>query len=159
MSRASHSIEALLLAAVLLISAMVSGVVLSYPPTQRLYAAMLLAAVGFLISLYVLAYKLGCVPLACPRGKLINCAAVLDSRYSKWFGVPTAAFGLVFFSADALLLAYGAFVPSALLGLAGAVMVVERVHSQASVGRICAYCAAAHIATICLFIASVSLAL
>jgi uncharacterized membrane protein len=35
--------------------------------------------------------------LGCPEGKLINCSAVLTSPQSSIFGIPVAAFGLVFF--------------------------------------------------------------
>ena len=52
------------------------------------------ALAGALIALYLVLYSLGLSPLVCPT---TGCEAVQASPYSKWFGVPVAAFGLAWF--------------------------------------------------------------
>ena len=52
------------------------------------------ALVGTLIALYLLLHDLGLSSLICP---IAGCDKVQASEYSKWFGLPVAAFGLVGF--------------------------------------------------------------
>ena len=52
------------------------------------------ALAGALIALYLALYSLGLSPLVCPT---TGCEAVQASPYSKWLGVPVAAYGLAWF--------------------------------------------------------------
>jgi uncharacterized membrane protein len=52
------------------------------------------ALLGTLIALYLLLYDLGVSSLVCP---IAGCDKVQASEYSKWFGIPVAAFGLLAF--------------------------------------------------------------
>jgi uncharacterized membrane protein len=49
------------------------------------------ALVGTLIALYLLLHDLGLSSIICP---IAGCDKVQASEYSKWFGIPVAAFGL-----------------------------------------------------------------
>ena len=52
------------------------------------------ALAGGLIALYLLLHDLGVSSLICP---IAGCDKVQASEYSKWFGIPVAAFGLLTF--------------------------------------------------------------
>jgi uncharacterized membrane protein len=52
------------------------------------------ALAGSLIALYLLLHDLGLSSIICP---IAGCDKVQASEYSKWFGIPVAAFGLVGF--------------------------------------------------------------
>jgi uncharacterized membrane protein len=52
------------------------------------------ALVGTLIALYLLLHDLGLSSMICP---IAGCDKVQASEYSKWFGIPVAAFGLAGF--------------------------------------------------------------
>jgi uncharacterized membrane protein len=52
------------------------------------------ALVGTLIALYLLLHDLGLSSIICP---IAGCDKVQASQYSKWFGIPVAAFGLIGF--------------------------------------------------------------
>jgi uncharacterized membrane protein len=52
------------------------------------------ALAGSLIALYLLMHDLGLSSIICP---IAGCDKVQASEYSKWFGIPVAAFGLVGF--------------------------------------------------------------
>jgi uncharacterized membrane protein len=52
------------------------------------------ALIGTLIALYLLLHDLGLSSIICP---IAGCDKVQASEYSKWFGIPVAAFGLVGF--------------------------------------------------------------
>jgi uncharacterized membrane protein len=52
------------------------------------------ALAGSLIALYLLLHDLGLSSMICP---IAGCDKVQASEYSKWFGIPVAAFGLVAF--------------------------------------------------------------
>ena len=70
----------------------------SLVPDQRLttwrMVGGLFALLGMLISFYLLLYDLGRTSLVCP---ISGCEVVQASIYSKWFGIPVAAFGFVFY--------------------------------------------------------------
>jgi uncharacterized membrane protein len=53
------------------------------------------ALVGTLIALYLLLHDLGLSSIICP---IAGCEKVQASVYSKWFGIPVAAFGLAGFA-------------------------------------------------------------
>jgi uncharacterized membrane protein len=67
-------------------------------PDQRLttwrMAGSLFALLAMLISFYLLLYDLGRTSLVCP---ISGCEVVQASVYSKWFGLPVAGFGFVFY--------------------------------------------------------------
>jgi uncharacterized membrane protein len=52
------------------------------------------ALFGTLIALYLLLHDLGLSSIICP---IAGCDKVQASEYSKWFGIPVAAFGLIGF--------------------------------------------------------------
>ena len=52
------------------------------------------ALAGTLIALYLLLHDLGLSSIICP---IAGCDKVQASEYSKWFGIPVAAFGLAGF--------------------------------------------------------------
>jgi uncharacterized membrane protein len=54
----------------------------------------ILALLGMLISFYLVLYNLGRTNLYCP---VAGCDVVQASVYSKWFGIPVAAFGFVYY--------------------------------------------------------------
>lgn len=62
------------------------------PPKNRMVVA-ILALLGLLVSLYMLAYALGFTgPVVCGIG---NCEAVQNSPYSRVGPIPVAAFGVL----------------------------------------------------------------
>ena len=69
------------------------------------------ALVGTLIALYLLLHDLGLSSLICP---IAGCDKVQASEYSKWFGIPVAAFGLAGFLALLSLSVIGMFKPRVL---------------------------------------------
>jgi uncharacterized membrane protein len=52
------------------------------------------ALAGTLIALYLFLHDIGLSSIACP---IAGCDTVQASVYSKWFGIPVAAFGLAGF--------------------------------------------------------------
>jgi uncharacterized membrane protein len=63
--------------------------------TKRMLAA-LIALVGLFVALYLTLYKVGVIgELACGIG---SCEAVQTSRWSKFLGLPVAAWGLAFYA-------------------------------------------------------------
>ena len=69
------------------------------------------ALIGTLIALYLLLHDLGLSSLICP---IAGCDKVQASEYSKWFGIPVAAFGLAAFLALLALSVIGLFKPRVL---------------------------------------------
>ena len=66
------------------------------------------ALIGTLIALYLLLHDLGLSSIICP---IAGCDKVQASEYSKWFGIPVAAFGLAAFLALLGLGVIGLFKP------------------------------------------------
>ena len=68
------------------------------PPDHRTtawrMAGGMFVLMGMLISFYLVLYDLGRTSLYCP---IAGCDVVQASVYSKWFGIPVAAFGFVFY--------------------------------------------------------------
>jgi uncharacterized membrane protein len=60
---------------------------------SRMFSATF-ALVGTLIALYLLLHDLGLSSIICP---IAGCDKVQASEYSKWYGIPVAAFGLIGF--------------------------------------------------------------
>ncbi len=66
----------------------------------------LFALLAMLISFYLLLYDLGRTSLVCP---ISGCEVVQASVYSKWFGLPVAGFGFVFYVGLFSLSIYGLY--------------------------------------------------
>jgi uncharacterized membrane protein len=66
------------------------------------------ALIGTLIALYLLLHDLGLSSIICP---IAGCDKVQASEYSKWFGIPVAAFGLLGFISLLGLSVIGLFKP------------------------------------------------
>jgi uncharacterized membrane protein len=66
------------------------------------------ALIGTLIALYLLLHDLGLSSIICP---IAGCDKVQASEYSKWFGIPVAAFGLIGFISLLGLSVIGMFKP------------------------------------------------
>jgi uncharacterized membrane protein len=69
------------------------------------------ALIGTLIALYLLLHDLGISSIICP---IAGCDKVQASEYSKWFGIPVAAFGLLGFISLLGLNVIGLFKPRVL---------------------------------------------
>jgi uncharacterized membrane protein len=113
-----------------------------------------LAGVGVAISAYLVAVHYGHVPLYCADQGIVDCASVLTSPQSSWFGLPVAAFGVLWFLVAGLLAlrarsaAAGPAVRTANMAwlLVGAATVIYLVYLElVVVGRICLWCTAVHI--------------
>jgi uncharacterized membrane protein len=90
------------------------------------------------------------VPLFCPAASILNCTLVTSSAFSRFFGIPVAVLGLLWFVAIiGLYLLPGHSEVSALLvplWVIGMIFVVYLVFVELFViGSICAYCTIAHI--------------
>jgi uncharacterized membrane protein len=120
--------------------------------SQALRAA--IAAAGVLISAYLVAVHYGHVPLVCADQGIVDCAGVLTSPQSSWFGLPVAVFGVAWFVVAGLLAlrARAAGGAPALRAanlawlLIGAATVIYLVYLELVViGRICLWCTAVHV--------------
>src|SRR5881397_3174864 len=103
----------------------------------------------------------------CNLGGVVNCDAVLGSRYSVLLGVPVAAWGLVAFAAGALLALPGALGGGSggvadllLLGLASASLGFALVMgaAMASLGNVCLLCLATDVVIVTWFLTVLPLA-
>src|SRR5262245_7171103 len=128
-----------------------------HPSPTRHRVALAIAILGMAVSAVALvvhhrvAAEAGYTSF-CNLGGVINCDAVLASRYSTVFGVPVAAWGLLAFGTGALLAIPGALgsrraglADLALLAVASgslAYLVVLLVISGAVIGRACLLCLA-----------------
>jgi len=61
------------------------------------YSIPILSLIAVFVSIYLLYVHYSPVSLACPDVGIINCANVLTSSYSSFFGIPLPIFGLVYF--------------------------------------------------------------
>lgn len=132
------------------------------PPRNRMAIA-LLALVGLLIALYMLAYALGLTgPVICGVG---DCEAVQNSPYSRLGPIPVAAFGVLGYLALLLVSFMGLqpasrgsrFVPGALLagGALGLVFTAYLTYLEAFVIHAwCQWCVASAIIMVLAFLAS-----
>jgi uncharacterized membrane protein len=106
---------------------------------------------GIALSLYLTVFGLLHSTGSCPLNGPLSCTSVLSSPYSKVLGVPTAAFGLVWFAVASALPFQNARKRSrqvlllgwSLLALAGIalLMYVEFI----IIGSFCIYCTSAHL--------------
>jgi len=119
--------------------------------TQYLMTACSLT--GLLLSGY-LTYFSSQAQLVCDLSALLNCDAVLGSVYSKVYGVPVSAFGLIWFSLAATLSFTSFFktIPSKLFlswSIVGVLSVTALVYTEVFlIGAICLLCTATHILVI-----------
>ena len=115
------------------------------------WAAFGLAVAGAAVSAYLTYYGLAFPAGSCPLTGPFSCSSVLSSPYSKVYGMPVAAFGLLWFVVASWLAcgaaqgrAYAApLLGFSLFGLAGVIgfVFVELF----LVGATCLYCTAAHL--------------
>jgi uncharacterized membrane protein len=128
---------------------------------QALALAASVAGLG--ISIYLTVVHYSSIPLACPATTQINCALVLSSAYAVlWISfIPTSATGIVWFAVSALLaagrlagwdrIAAAQFVWSGLGLLTVLVLVYIEI---VQLGAICAWCTAAHVLVLLIFLIS-----
>lgn len=133
-----------------------------FPPRNRMVVA-ILALLGLLVALYMLAYALGYTgPVICGVG---NCEAVQNSPYARMGPVPVAAFGTVGYLALLIMSFWGLqpgsqrsrLVPAGLLfgGLVGVGFSAYLTYLEAYVIRAwCQWCVASAIIMVLAFIAS-----
>lgn len=82
----------------------------------------------------------------CRRGSIVRCDVVLESRYSRLFGVPLQYYAALWFALTLALAPMGLALPLSAIGLtAVAVLVVIEV---AVLRAICIYCTALHVAIV-----------
>ncbi len=129
----------------------------------------MLSAVGLAIAGYLtLLHYDSSVPLVCSGGSLVNCEQVLTTASSVVFGVPVAAWGLLWFAVSLALAILSSRSRghvespawrSASLAWAsiGTLSVFWLVYQELGViGRICAWCTAVHVLVLALLVIQVS---
>lgn len=118
--------------------------------------ATIIAIIGLLISVYLTLIRYtNVVPLDCPDKGIINCANVLNSKYSTILGVPNAVLGLVFFAAELLVIKkYFGKDEMLLFNGIGMVFVAYYLLSEYMIGNICLFCTGVHACVLALFIIS-----
>ncbi|MDI3299336.1 MAG: vitamin K epoxide reductase family protein [Bacillota bacterium] len=111
-----------------------------------------LVAAGLAVSGYLTALHWAPRALACPNAGLVDCASVLNSASSVWWGIPVAVWGLLWFLvAGALALRAPAGVRLLWSG-AGALVVVALVYTELFViGAVCLWCTVVHLLVLALF--------
>ena len=115
--------------------------------TERLLFAILLIAL--LDSAYLLLVAIAPQTLACPDAGIINCASVVESVFSKVFGVPLALLGFVWVIAAIALTYYMRDkIQTTLWFAAGIVGVAYSFTAMYSLREICVYCSALDILVI-----------
>lgn len=111
-------------------------------------ASAVLSAAGLPLSIYLTSPT--DLPQFCEIGSTLSCEAVVQSEYSKFLGIPVAAFGAVWFG-SALLLSLAALAGMgvgrlllywSVLGVLGAVALV--MVEVFLIGSICLLCTIAH---------------
>lgn len=130
---------------------------------QALAAIAGLAGVG--VSIYLTAEHYAGFALACPAGAVINCEQVLASPYALVPGsnVPTAAAGILWFAASAVLsIAILAGRPwlraQVVWSSIGVVAIVYLIFVEiVLLGAICIWCTAAHVLVLAIFIVSLTI--
>lgn len=123
-----------------------------------------LAATGVLISVYLtLLHFTTKIRLMCRAGGIVNCEQVITSPSSIVFGVPVAAYGVVWFVvalalAWASLRMHGAVEPPGLRRMAlwwtgaGVASVLWLLYQELGVvGKLCLWCTAVHVIVLALF--------
>jgi uncharacterized membrane protein len=125
------------------------------------YAMLALAAIGIADAFYVAHSNYSGQPLWCPI--IDGCNAVVNSSYSRVFGVPMSYFGFIYYLymfALAARLAYEPFSPSLrfraiLYAAMGAVSSAYFMYLQLGfITAVCSYCVISAVTTFLLFIAA-----
>lgn len=118
-------------------------------------AALAASVAGLGISIYLTVVHYAGVPLACPLNGTINCEAVLSSRYGviAGTGVPTSAAGILWFAVSMLLWARPAGRIQLAWSVAGLATILSLIFVEiVLVGAICAWCTAAHVLVLVIFL-------
>jgi uncharacterized membrane protein len=113
------------------------------------------AAIGLLVSVYLVLYHYSSIPLLCSSSGVINCGYVLHSSYSYLFGVPVAVYGMVFFIAELLLIKRRNAEYQLMLNAIGVSFVAYFLYVEYVLGAICEYCTVVHAAVVLLFAISI----
>lgn len=110
-----------------------------------------LTVAGLAVSIYLTAVHYDAsVPLACGHAGIVDCAQVVTSPESVWFGLPVAAWGLLWFAVMLILVLLrpgpGNWRATTAWTIAGGVVVVYLVYLELLViGSICLWCTAVHV--------------
>ncbi len=116
---------------------------------------LLLAALGLADALYLTFVHFQTGALVCSTSGLVDCHAVLTSQYSVVFGIPTSLYGVVWFSAVALLAWRRPAWQLALrlFSWVGALVVIGLVYAELFlIGAICLYCSLAHLLVLAILV-------
>lgn len=122
-----------------------------------------LAIIGAAISVYLTIYSVDLQSGACTLSDYFSCSAVLSSSYSKFGGIPTASFGIVWFVTTAVMCVWASkneALLKYLLGwsLVGLLSVFILVYTEIFlVGAICPLCTAVHILVITILVLTIYL--
>jgi uncharacterized membrane protein len=126
---------------------------------QLLALAAGLAGLG--VSIYLTAVHYAGVPVACPANGTISCEAVLSSRYAVIAGtnLPTSAAGIVWFAVSVLLWTRRPGRIQLAWSIVGLATVLSLVFVEiVLVGAICAWCTAAHVLVLIIFLIALQFA-
>ena len=122
-----------------------------------------LAIIGAAISVYLTIYSVDLQSGACTLSDYFSCSAVLSSPYSKFGGIPTASFGIVWFIVAAAMCVLASKNETLLkyaLGwsLVGLLSVFILVYTEIFlVGAICPLCTVVHILVIGILVLTIFL--
>ncbi len=122
-----------------------------------------LAIIGAAISVYLTIYSVDLQSGACTLSDYFSCSAVLSSSYSKFGGIPTASFGIIWFVTTAVMCVWASkneALQKYLLGwsLVGLLSVFILVYTEIFlVGAICPLCTAVHILVITILVLTICL--
>lgn len=115
-----------------------------------------IAAVGLLISIYLVLVTYSAAPLVCPDKGIINCENVLTSQYSRILGVPNVILGIVFFVAEiAAIRLYFGKDPLIVYNAMGMAFVAYYIFAEYMVKSICIFCTGVHVCVLSLLIISI----
>ena len=118
--------------------------------------ALAIAAIGFIISVYLTIIRYTSVSVACPDVGVINCENVLTSQYSTIFGIPNSVLGVIFFAINAVVIwKYFGNDQMIIFNGIGFAFVLYYMWSEYVIGSICIYCTGVHICTIALLLISI----
>lgn len=118
-------------------------------------AQYVLAVIGLSISIYLTLYHYAGVPLVCSNSGIIDCASVLNSQYAFVFGVPIAAFGIIFFVVEFAVLYLSNLDAILIWNLIGIGSVAYFIDIERLVGKICIWCTGVHVTVLLLLAISV----
>lgn len=109
-----------------------------------------IAAIGFLISAYLLYAQKARLRLMCFIGR--NCEIVVNSRYSRTFGIENTVFGLIYYAAVFSVTFFGMEIPWAVMLFAASAAALFSIYLSALqlfvIKGFCDYCLAANAANI-----------